>query len=162
MGDLAPVLVLTSFMAGLVWIVWIVFNNRRRIRIAEVQRELQVKLFEKFGTSQELLEYLKTDAGNKFLNAATIEQTKPFGRVLGSMQAGLIFFLLGVALFIVRGTLPTGAFYNATDQLQTGESFLVISLLLLALGIGFVASAGISYWMSKKWGILDSEPTRQR
>lgn len=155
-SDLAPVLVMVSITVGVVWIVWVISNNKRRQRIAEVQKEMQAKLFEKFGTSQEMLAYLNSEAGEKFLNSATIEQAKPFGRVLGSVQAGLILFFLGVAMLIVRATMPSQTF-NAIDRAQTAHGFLAVSLLLLALGIGFLASAAASYRLSKAWGLFDRE-----
>lgn len=155
-SDLAPVLVFASMTVGVAWIVWVVSNNKRRQRIAEVQREMQAKLFEKFGTSQEMLAYLNSEAGAKFLNSATIEPAKPFGRVLGSVQAGLILFFLGVAMFIVRATMPSETF-NAVDRAQTAHGFLAVSLLLLALGLGFLASAAASYRLSKAWGLFDRE-----
>lgn len=162
MGDLAPVLALISFAAGVVWIFWIVFNNRRRIKIAQIQQEMHAKLFEKFGTSQEMIEYLKTDAGSRFMDSAAIEHAKPFGRVLGSVQAGLVLFLLGLALLLIRATLPHAAFISEVEQVQTAESFLVIGVLLLALGAGFLVSAAASYWLSKSWGLLDGTQGRQR
>ena len=162
MKDIAPVLVLTAFTAGCVWIVWIIFNNRRRTQIAQIQRDMHAKLFEKFGTSQELIEYLKTDAGSKFMDSAAFERVKPFGRVLGSVQAGLILFLLGLAALLIRSTLPHAAFISDVDLAQTAESFLIISMLLLALGTGFLVSAGASYWLSKSWGLLNGSQGRQR
>lgn len=158
----APVLVLACFTAGIVWIFWIILNNKRRTRIAEIQSTMHAKLFEKFGTSQELVEYLKTEAGSKFMDSATIEHAKPFGRILGSVQAGLILLLLGIALFVVRGTLPQEAFFNAMEQAQTAESFLVLSVLLLALGTGFLVSAAASYALSKNWGLLERTSTLLR
>ena len=162
MGDMAPVFVLVSFALCVGWIVWVISNNRRRSKIAEAQKEMHTKLFEKFGTSQDLLEYLNSGAGSRLLDSAAIERTKPFARILGSVQAGLILFLLGIAMWVVRASLPQDAFGTATDHAQSAESFLVISMLLLALGAGFLLSAAASYWMSKSWGLLERESGRQR
>ena len=162
MKDLAPVLVLVGFTAGVVWIVWIILNNKRRISIAQIQRDMQAKLFEKFGTSQELVEYLKTEAGNRFLDSATLEHPKPYGRVLGSVQAGLILFLLGVAVLFVRVNVASAGFTSPTDQMQAAGFFLVIGTILLALGAGFLVSAAASYWLSKSWGLLNGSQGRQR
>ncbi len=154
--DLAPVLVFASMTVGVAWIVWVISNNKRRQRIAEVQKEMQAKLFERFATSQEMLAYLNSEAGAKFLDSATIEQARPFGRVLGSVQAGLILFFLGIAMLIVRATMPQASF-NAIDRAQSAHGFLAVSLLLLALGLGFLASAAASYRLSKAWGLFDRE-----
>jgi hypothetical protein len=156
-SDLAPLLVAVSMFLCMGWIVWVMSNNKRRQRVAEIQREMQAKLFERFSTSQEMLEYLKSEAGAKFLDSATIEHTKPFGRVLGSVQAGIILFLLGVAMMIVRATMPEAAFPNGMERAQSAHGFLGVSLLLMALGLGFLVSSAISYRLSKNWGLFDRE-----
>lgn len=159
--NLTMTLVLPAMFFAIAWIVWIVASSRRRSRIAEIQRDIHAKLFEKFGTSQELIEYLKTDAGSKFLDSANFEHTRPFGRVLGSVQAGLILFLLGIAMLIARFTMPYESF-SAIERAQTAHGLLTVSLLLLALGLGFLASAAASYKLSKNWGLFDRELDSKR
>jgi hypothetical protein len=159
--NVAMVLVLPAMFFAVAWMVWIGSNNRRRSRVAEIQRDIHAKLFEKFGTSQELIEYLKTNAGSKFLDSASIEHTKPFGRVLGSMQAGLILLFVGIAMLIVRFTMPSAG-WNPVEQAQTAHGFLAISLVLLALGLGFLASAAASYKLSKNLGLFDRELSSKR
>ena len=154
--QMVQALVLPALFFCIGWVVWIITTSRRRSRIAEIQRDIQAKLFEKFGTSQELIEYLKTDAGSKFLESAIIEHTRPFGRVLGSMQAGLILFFVGIAMLIVRFTMPSVG-WNPVEQAQTAHGFLAVSLVLLALGLGFLASAAASYKLSRNLGLLDRE-----
>lgn len=154
--NMSMVVVMPAFFFAVGWIVWIVASTRRRSKVAEIQRDIHTKLFEKFGTSQELIEYLKTDAGSKFLESATFEHTRPFGRVLGSIQAGLILFLLGIAMLVARFTMPYESF-SAIERAQTAHGLLTVSLLLLALGLGFLASAGVSYKLSKTWGLFDRE-----
>lgn len=95
------------------------------------------------------------------MDSAAFERVKPFGRVLGSVQAGLILFLLGLGSLLIRATLPHAAFSSDVDLAQTAESFLIISMLLLALGAGFLVSAGASYWLSKSWGLLNGSQGRQ-
>lgn len=154
MGDAAPVFIFIAFTIGAVWIVRIVSNNRRHQRLAEVQKEMQARMFDKFGTSQEMTDYLNSEAGAKFLSSVTIEQAKPFGRVLGSVQAGLILFFLGMAMLLVRFSMPHVG-WNTVEQAQTAHMFLAVSLLLLGFGLGFLASAAVSYRLSKNWGLFD-------
>jgi uncharacterized membrane protein len=161
MGDMAPVLIFVTFALCIGWILTVVSNNSRRAKIARVQQEVHSKLFEKFGTTQELIEYLKTDAGSRLLDSATIEQSRPFGRILGSVQAGLILFMLGIAMLIVRYTIPAESF-NAIEHAQTAHAMLALSLLLLALGVGFLLSAAASYQLSKNWGLLDRNLASKR
>lgn len=155
-SDLAASIMGFSFFFATAWIIWAIMNNRRRTKVAEVQAQMQAKLFEKFGSSQEMIAYLNSEAGAKFLESASIEHTRPIGRVLGSIQAGLILFFLGIAMLIVRFTMPSVG-WNAVEQAQTAHGFLAVSLLLLALGLGFLASAAASYKLSKNWGLLERE-----
>lgn len=158
---MGPGLVLMGFTAGLVLIVWIILDSRRRTEVAKVQRDMYSKLLEKFGTTEDLMAYLKSEAGSRFLDSATIQQARPFGRILGSVQAGLILFLLGIAVLFVRLTMPSTGFMPI-EQAETAHALLAISLLLLALGIGFLASAGASYWLSKSWGLLERSSSLRR
>jgi ABC-type amino acid transport system permease subunit len=154
--QMVQALVLPAMFFAIAWIVWIISNNKRRQRLAEVQKDMQARLFDKFGTSQEMIAYLNSEAGAKFLSSASIEHTKPFARVLGSVQAGLILFFLGVAMLFVRFTMP-GVGRDPIEHMQNAHMFLALSFLLLALGLGFLASAGVSYKLSKQWGLFDRE-----
>lgn len=155
-SDIAASIMGFSFFFASAWVIWAIMNNRRRSKVAEVQAQMHAKLLERFGSSQEMLAYLNSEAGARFLDSATIEQTKPLGRVLGSVQAGLILVFVGIAMFIVRATMPSETF-NAIDRAQTAHGLLAVSLLLLALGLGFLASSAASYKLSKNWGLFDRE-----
>jgi len=150
--DLAPVLVLFVFMVASAWIVWVVSSNRRRQRVAEIQKEMHMKMFEKFGTSQDLLAYLQSEAGRRFMDSATIEHARPLGRILGSIQTGLTLLLTGLGLLFLHGRLSQ----------SWSDDTLVFGVLAVALGIGFLLSAGVSYWLSKSWGLFDKEIPSQR
>jgi hypothetical protein len=152
MGDLAPVLAIWGVILGSAWTVWVVSSNARRRKVAEVQKDMQVRLLEKFGTSDELLSYLNTDAGRNFVESATIEQARPMGRIMRSIQTGLNLLLVGAGLLFLHGRLPA----SWTDDT------LVFGVLAVALGVGFLLSAGVSYWLSKNWGLFEQESKSHR
>ncbi len=144
MGDLAPVLIPVGILAVLGWIVRTIVHSVRAQRIAKLQAELQTRLLDKFGSSQELVGYLESAAGQRFLESATIERRNPYGRILGSVQAGTILTLVGLALFFLEGRWP-----------ETEEGFLFLATLGVALGIGFLLSGAAAYFLSKSWGLID-------
>jgi len=150
--DLAPVLVLFVFMVAAAWIVWVLSSNRRRQRVAEIQKEMHLKMFEKFGTSQDLLAYLQSEAGRRFMDSAAIEHARPLGRILRSIQTGLTLLVVGLGLLFLHGRVSQ----------SWSEDTLVFGVLAFAIGIGFLLSAGVSYWLSKSWGLLDKEISSQR
>jgi len=125
------------------FVVWIIFTTIRRYKTAKLQAGLQTKLLEKFGSGQELLAYVQSDAGTQFLDSLTMEQRTQHGRILGAAQASVILVLLGLALLFLRGRVSGGE-----------EGFLVSGTIVLRVGVGFGLSAALSYFLSKSFGLL--------
>ena len=145
-GQMEDIVAMIMIPAMFVSIVWIIFSTVRRYKIAKLQAELRSRLLEKFGTGQELLGYLQTEDGRKFLESATIEQNHPFNRILGAIQAGTILTLVGLALLLVR---------NHVGDIGP-EVLLAFGAVLLSIGLGFLISAAASYALSKSHGVLPS------
>jgi hypothetical protein len=148
--DLSDVAVVITVPAMFAFIIWVVFSTIRRYKVTKVQSEIQTKLLEKFGSSQELLAYLETDAGRYFLESTSLERSNPLNRILTSVQVGLILSLLGIALLIVARIIP-----------EEARGLAVSGTVSLALGVGFLLSAGASYYLSKSLGLLENKPVRQ-
>lgn len=142
MGD--PVVILMPIFFTLIgFALWIIFSTIRRYKTTKLQAELQAKLLEKFGSGAELLAYVQSDAGKRFMESLTVEQKTPYGRILGAAQVSVILVLLGMAFLFLRGRV-SGA----------EEGFLVFGTVTLSLGIGFGLAAALSYYLSKSFGLL--------
>ena len=136
--------VIFPIMFGLFgFIAWIIFTTIGRYKTAKLQAGVQTKLLEKFGSGQDLLAYVQSDAGKRFSESLAMEQRTPYGRILGAAQAGVILVLLGLALLFLRGRV-VGA----------EQGFLVSGTITLSLGAGFALSAALSYFLSKSFGLL--------
>jgi hypothetical protein len=135
------VLPILLFLIG--FVVWTIFSTIRRYKTTKLQAGLQTKLLEKFGTGQELLAYVQSDAGRRFQESLTMEQRTPYGRILGAAQASVILVLLGLAFLFLRGRVAGG-----------DEGFLVFGTIVLSLGVGFGVAAALSYFLSKTFGLL--------
>jgi small-conductance mechanosensitive channel len=146
-GELEDIVALITIPSMFVLIAWIIFSSVRRITGSRRIAELHAKLLDRFATGQELLAYLQTEEGKRFLDTATIEHNNPMGRILGAIQAGVILTLIGIALLFLRGRISGGE-----------DAFLGVGTVILALGIGFLISAGISYALTKSAGLLPSMP----
>ena len=143
--------VLFPIFFGLVgFVIWTIFSNIRRYKTTKLQAGLQTKLLEKYGSGQELLAYVQSDAGRRFLESLTMEQRTPYGRILGAAQTSVVLILLALALLFLRGRV-SGA----------EEGFLVFGTITFSLGVGFGLSAALSYYLSKSFGLL-SESTEHR
>ena len=134
------------------WIIKIFINHRRILKLATMQVDLQTHLIDKFDSADELRAYLESDVGQTVLATTTVEKASPFGRILGSIQAGVILTFGGLALFLVRSLVP----------LDPSDHFGLVFLgsLAVAVGLGFLLSAAAAFWLSKSWGLINGNSKR--
>ena len=129
-------------------------ENRRWSRIFKLQSEVHGKLIDKFTSNQELASYMETEAGRKFLEAAPIpigiEQDRRMpsavARILTPLQAGIVMVLLGIGLLSLR---------HAGPDMDT--PMLVFGTVVLMPGIGFIISAGVSWLLAAKLGLMPAD-----
>ena len=148
--------VIFTLVGLLCWIVKTVIDHRRWLRITKTQSEVHSKLLDRFTSNQDLLAYVETPAGRRFLESAPISidpgsraLSAPVGRILFSVQAGIVIALAGVGLLYVSQTLLVQ---------DVAQPLFVVGTLELALGIGFVLSAFVAYLLSRQLGLLDKTP----
>jgi multisubunit Na+/H+ antiporter MnhG subunit len=149
MHDLAPVFALITSMIAAILIVRMAIESGKSKREAEAQLQLHTRLIDKFGSAKELLDYLQSDAGRKFLTPATVQKTMPYRRILAATQAGVVLTVVGVALWLIRGTFDQEGMRGAT----------LLGGVTLALGVGFIASAILAHMLSRRWGLLNGNGT---
>jgi len=121
-----------------------IFSTIRRYKIARAQAEVQIKLLDKVCSGQELLTYAQTQTGQQLLESLKVERISPHGRIIGAVQAGIIFLSLGGDLLILRYQLSAG-----------DRGFGILGTLSCALRFGFVLSAVASHLLSKSLGLLN-------
>lgn len=140
---------------GVIWLIRTVIEQRRWSRLARVQTEVHTKLLDRFSQSEDLLRYIQSPAGSRFLESAPIQvSTEPRGALvssgttmLWSLQIGIIIAAGSLGIVLMSWAFGEGA----TDAMALG----VIGLFI---GIGFAASGIVSSILSKKFGLLPSEP----
>lgn len=148
-----PFMVFVGVTLALLWILRTVLDNRRWNKMVKVQTETHAKLLDRFASSQEMLAYMQSEAGKKFLEAPVFEgqrrqvSTLPFGRILWSVQIGVVAAVLGIGFLFLRG--------RVTPDADMG--FQIFGTLVLALGIGFLVSGGVSYVLAKRFGLLERQ-----
>jgi hypothetical protein len=143
-------------MFSLFSLIRYIVEYRRWHRISRVNAEVHNKILDRFASNEELLAYVDSPAGRRFLEATPIAPTAapprsigaPFGRILLSVQLGLILLALGVGFLVISG--------RAIEEVQP----VLVSLAVLGfcLGVGSIASAAASYVISRKLGLLTDAP----
>jgi hypothetical protein len=146
----AVILVITG---ALVWLVKTLIDYRRWLRVSRIQSEVHTKLVDRFTSSDELLSYIQTSAGRKFLESSPIPLdaesrpalSAPVSRILWSIQIGVVLASGGLGLIFVGNRQTTS---------YTAEPLQAIGALCIALGLGFVVSAVVAYLISSRLGLL--------
>jgi hypothetical protein len=153
--DFGPLAAFLAFLVVLTWLIRAFLENRRWGRIFKLQSEVHGKLIDKFTSNQELALYMDTEAGKRFLEAAPIpvsfepSQRMPnaVARVLTPLQIGIVMVLLGIGLLQLR--------HAATDM---DVPMLVLGTIVLMPGIGFIISAGITWLLAARLGLMPDNP----
>jgi hypothetical protein len=108
------------------------------------QTVIRKALIEKFGSAQDLGELLQTSGGQRLLADISTNGGSPLRAVLGSIQKGLIALLVG------SGALFEGALFNQAEMMILGSLFA-------CAGLAFLISAGVTYRLSKSWGLIQKK-----
>ncbi len=157
-SDAVPLLAFICGLTAIFLLARMFIENRRWARIFKLQSEVHGKLIDKFTSNQELAAYMETDAGRKFLEAAPIpvafEQGRRMpsavARVLTPLQAGIVMVLLGIGLLSLR---------HAGPDMDT--PMLVFGTVVLMPGIGFIISAGVSWLLASRLGLMPADAAAQ-
>jgi hypothetical protein len=143
----------------LVWLIRTLVDYRRWSRLAKVQTEVHTKLVDRFTANDELLAYIQSPAGSRFLQSAPIHLDgaprtigAPVSRILWSLQGGVVLLAAGIGLNFVSA----GATEDAAQPLAA------LGVLAIALGLGFIVSAAISFLLSRRLGLIEPPPTPPR
>ena len=148
---LTPIFVVPAVFLAFVWVIRIFVDSRRWNRTYKQQSEIHGRLIEKLGTGPDLVAYMETEAGKQFLTASPIAAGPEIGqrmpnavaRVLTSLSAGIVMALLGIGFLLLRNAGP-----------DTPEPMLITGTLLLMPGIGFILSAGVTWVLAHRLGLM--------
>ena len=150
-GGFTAFLVITGVF---IWAIKMLIEQRRWNRLSAVQTEVHSKLLDRFTSNEDLLAYLQSPAGKKFLEAApnALEaaprpMSAPVGRIFFSLQAGLVLLAGGIG-FIAVSARVGGA--GATPLYGIG-------VILTLIGVAMVVSAGAFYLLSKRFGLWQAD-----
>ncbi len=159
LGGLAGFLGFAMGIGLVVWLIRTFIDQRRWNRLAKVQAEVHSKLLDRFTSNAEMLAYMQTPAGAKFLESAPIRVDSgprpvgaPLSRILWALQGGIVLVAAGVGLMVVSGQVPDDA----------SQPLHALGVIGIALGAGFVISAIISFVISQRLGLIEVDALRRR
>jgi hypothetical protein len=151
MAGLAAFSVFATVSVFLCWLVKTFIDYRRWMHVSRVQTEAHNKLLDRLTGHEELLAYIQTPAGRRFLESAPVldagprPTSAPINRVLWSAQIGMVLAFAGFGLNFAAGRV---------SEFIAPPIFLM-GVLAIALGVGFVISAVLAYVLSRQLGLLE-------
>ncbi|MGC2694204.1 MAG: hypothetical protein WA738_00280 [Candidatus Angelobacter sp.] len=132
-GQLKEWFVLLGMFGLFGWAAYLAVSLVRR----KQKNDMQKALLEKFSSAHDFAEFMQSPAGQKYILNFTDAVTSSGNSILGSIKTGCVLMFLGMGCLAgANGTWIT---------FRIGwVSFLV--------GIGFLVSAAVSYFLAKKAG----------
>jgi hypothetical protein len=144
-------------LGTLIWLIRTVLDQRRWSRLSKIQAEVHSKLMDRFSSNDELLTYVQTPSGRRFLESGPsplqevpAAMAAPVARILWSMQLGAVLLVTGIGLLFLSG--------RAIFEVQ--EFFYVAGCMCSAVGAGFLVSAVAAYALSRRLGLIDRPAQR--
>ena len=143
--------VFVVILGVLLWLLRVLLENRRWGRVFSVQTEIYNKLLDRFSSNEEMLAYIRSESGKRFLESATMpfgptvqpQASSPVARVLTPLQLGVVLTMVGIGMIYLRPSVP-----DAVAPLS------IFGTLALTLGIGFILSAGLAFGLARHLGLL--------
>ena len=143
--------VLLAVVGGVVWLIKMLVDHRRWSRLSKIQTEVHNKVLDRMQSNEDLLAYIQTPAGKRFLESAPIPMESPrsigapLGRILWSAQAGAVLTVLGGGIEIVA--------QNSLEEVA--PPLAAMGAVVIALGVGFLVSALLAYLLTRRFGLLN-------
>jgi hypothetical protein len=143
--------VLLAIGSGVIWLIKTLIDYRRWSRLSKIQTDVHNKLLDRFTSNEDLLAYIQTPAGKRFLESAPIAVESPrsigapLGRILWSAQAGAVLTVLGIGIEVVSS--------NALEEIA--PPLAAFGAVVIALGVGFLVSAVLAYILTRRFGLLN-------
>jgi hypothetical protein len=133
----------TLTVVALGWLIRTLIEQKRWKQLSRTQNEVHNKLLDRFSTSEQLLEYIRTPAGSKFLESAPIPlhverpaqgKTSTLAvRILWSVQIGVVAAVVGLGMLLL----------SAVFEKEASQGLFALGAIALCVGAGFIASAAV-------------------
>ena len=115
-------------------------------------------ILERVGTVKDLGEFLTTEQGERFLGSLAPPQFRPQLRTVSAIGTGIVFLVVGLFLMFALHTTVLGGSSSRT----TPPALLMGVLLLVAIGIGMLVSAIVSFFVARRLGLDGSRRNGSR
>ena len=149
MEFILPMVISLGFFGLFGWVTYVIVDGRRRRERLKVFTEFHTRLVDRMASPAEFGEFLQSQGGQRFLATLATERGGPKAAILRSVHTGIIMLAVGIGLMTIRR-----ASFFGNDAIAFVTFFAV---LLVALAVGFLVSAAVSWRLGRSLGVMDDE-----
>lgn len=149
-NTIAAVGISATIVISAAWVIRSIITSMKQRANTRTRAELYNKLFDKFGSAPELVEFLRSDAGLRFIEEQAAEPSQPLMKIMSSIRLGVSLGLVG------GGILVVGNLWDRTFGEDIYNMIALVGTVALTAGVGFIIAAAISYKLCKSWGLIPS------
>lgn len=102
------------------------------------QNDMQRHMLDKFASAKDFADFVQSPAGQKYVMSFSEAAANPTNAILGSIRTGVVMVFAG------------GAIAVAVQGAGQNRQLWALGIVIACLGIGFLVSAGISYWLARR------------
>ena len=146
MVELIPIVAILSVMGSVAFLTWVIIDGIRRKQQLRVLADFHNKLLERMSNGKELAEFMDSPGGLKLIDSISTERAHPAHRVLRAVQIGIVLCAAGIGCRIIGWQTPF-------QQPEAAEGFVVLGIMLLSIGIGYLVSAGAAFGLGRALGV---------
>jgi hypothetical protein len=150
---ISMVFVTAVIASAIIWLVRTIIDQKRWSQLSRRQSEVHTKILDRLSSSEELLGYIKSPAGTKYLESAPIAlhvappaPATRASRVMLSIQIGIVVAAAGLGLLLVSA--------RSTGDAEQG--FFAMGAVAFCIGGGFILSALVSSVMARRLGLSNA------
>jgi hypothetical protein len=148
LNTISAVVIGSTIIICCAWIVTVIVNSIRHRANTRARMEIYNKLIDKFSSAPELIEFLQSDAGLRFIEEQAVEPSQPLTKIMSSIRLGVSLALVGIGTLAVSNTWS----WEFGNELYTAVA--LGGTIALTAGLGFIIAAAISFKLCKLWGLI--------
>jgi hypothetical protein len=149
MEFILPMVITVSFFAMIAWIVYVIVDGKRRRERLKVFTDFHGKLMDRMSSPAEFNAFMQSPGGQRFLTTLQAERGGPKAAIMRSVHTGTIMLTLSIGLlFLQRMDL-----WNS----EARAFVMFMGVIVLALAVGFLVSAVLSWKLGTSLGVMNEE-----
>jgi hypothetical protein len=124
-------LTMWAFFGYVLYLITVTLRRKQR-------NAMQQHVLDKFASAKDFADFVQSPAGQKYVMSFADTATSSQSAILHSVRSGVVLLFTGLGVQFAN--------LGSTSQLP-----LRIGIVLAMLGIGFLVSAAISFWLARKF-----------